>query len=57
MLSIVPGEPISTIWHELSVPQKIRIRDQCRKAISILCQKDIYNLGYRETQCALLKGN
>lgn len=42
VLSIVPGEPISTMWHELSVAQKTRVRDQCRKAISILRQKGIY---------------
>lgn len=42
VLSIVPGEPISTMWHELSAAQKIHVRDQCRKAISILRQKGIY---------------
>ena len=42
VISMAEGEPISTIWHELSMPQKIRIRDQCRKAISILRQKNLY---------------
>ncbi|PGG96352.1 hypothetical protein AJ79_09625 [Helicocarpus griseus UAMH5409] len=42
VITLVEGEKLSDVWEGLTIPEKNRVRDQCRKAVSILRTIPIY---------------